>query len=935
MKLRASFSALILLLGFCLGTSPLEAQQSCPPPNFRPNPKEKIIFSEQQEMDLGEAVTEHLQRNFRVIDDQVTEYLQQIGDRLTVPLPKSGIHYRFLLVDIPVVNAFTLAGGRVYVTRKLVAQTHTEDELAGVLGHEIGHSLMRENAIRLSAWFEKVIGVTQVSDRKDIFEKYNRLIDNLLTKPGALKTSDREAQEGQFDADRAGLYLVAQAGYSPPAVAAFWDRSQEVKGKIGSALGDFFRFTTAEQKRLREMLKQANALPASCTVTRTAPPPEEYQKWQAAVVAYSGLGRRESLHAVMKKQVLEPPLQDDINHLKFSTDGKFILAQNDASIYVLSREPLASLFRIDAPEAYPGQFTPDSKSVVFHRPDLRVERWNIEDEQRTDVFEMTVSKGCIQAALSPDGKFLACLSGDFDLNLYTVADGALAYQKKSFFIPDFFQAYFLMFLARISEEDITISWVRMGFSPDAHYFVAAHRDGELAFDLKTKTAISLPGSIKRLLGRSFAFYDDDRLIGAREDDSKGKAVLVKFPSGEVITEIIVGAATVSAPAKGNYVLLRPIEKFALGVMDLDTKKIFVANRTQAFDVFDKDWVSERRSGEIALYRKDVQNPIARVSLPRSTLGPLRATALSTDMQYLAISQKSRGGVWKLDRGERVFHTRGFRGAYFGEDGAVYADFPKFEKTERKIAVLSLGNRETFDGPKIEEDNARQYGEYLVLIKANKKGGGTQKNVTLEVQNVRTRQAIWSRAFPKERPGTYVGAGSPTMVLWWHLNESHAKDTINSDPSLKARLAAMKEKEGDYLLEAVEARSGKTLGRLLIETGKGSFHFERAYAVGDHVVIVDSSNRVQVYSLASGEQKGRVFGRNATVSSASKLLCVENETGQLAVYDLARMEKRDQFVFSHPVSMVRFSDDGKRLFVLTDDQTVYLLDMTAVAAAASR
>jgi tricorn protease-like protein len=146
---------------------------------------------------------------------------------------------------------------------------------------------------------------------------------------------------------------------------------------------------------------------------------------------------------------------------------------------------------------------------------------------------------------------------------------------------------------------------------------------------------------------------------------------------------------------------------------------------------------------------------------------------------------------------------------------------------------------------------------------------------------------------------------------------------------------MKEKEGDYLLEAVEARSGKTLGRLLIETGKGSFHIERAYTVGDHVVIVDSSNRVQVYSLASGEQKGRVFGRNATVSSASNLLCVENETGQLAVYDLERMEKRDQFVFSHPVSMLRFSDDGKRLFVLTDDQTMYVLDMSAAVTATNR
>ncbi|MCL4522962.1 MAG: M48 family metalloprotease [Acidobacteria bacterium] len=931
MNMRVLSSVGTLVLAFGLSAPPITAQQGCPVPNFQPSPKERIIFSEQQEMDLGDAITEHLQRNFRVIDDQVTEYLQQIGDRLTAPLPKGGIRYRFLLVDIPVANAFTLAGGRVYVTRKLVAQTRSEDELAGVLGHEIGHSLMRENAIRLSRWFEKVIGVTQVGNRKDIFEKYNLLIDNVLRKPGALRTGEREQQEGQLDADRAGLFLVAQAGYSPQAVARFWDRSQEVKGKTGSALGDFFGFTSPEQKRLRELLKQANAMPESCTVARTAPPAAEYQKWQAAVVAYSGLGRRESLHAVISRQVLDPPLQDDINHLKFSADGKLILAQNDASIYVLSREPLASLFRIDAPEAYPAQFSPDNKSVVFHRPDLRVERWNIEDELRTDVFEMTIPKGCMQSALSPDGRFLACLSGEFALGLYTVADGALAYQKKNFFIPDPFQALFLMILAEISEEDITISWVRMGFSPDAHYFVAAYNEDQLAFDLTTKAPISLPGSIKRLLGRSFAFYDGGRLMGRREGDSKGKAMLVKFPSGEVISEVIVGSADVSAPAKGNYVVVRPIEKYALGVMDLETSKIFVANRTNAFDIYDKVWVSERRSGEIALYSREFQSPIDRVVLPRSTLGPLRATALSPDMKYLAISQKSRGGVWKLDKSERIFHLRGFRGAYIGDDGAVYADFPKFEKTERKIAVLRPSNRETLDGPNIEEDNARQYGEFLVLIKPNKKNGGTQKNVTLEVQDVRTRKVMWSRAFPKERPGTYIGAGSPTMVLWWHLNEGHAKDTIKNDPGLKARQATMNEKEGDYLLEVVEAGSGKTLGKLLIETGKGSFHIERTYAVGDHVVIVDSSNRVQVYSLASGEQKGRVFGQNATVSLAGQLLCVENETGQLAVYDLARMEKRDQFVFSHPVSLVRFSPDGKRLFVLTNDQTTYLLDLSAPAA----
>ena len=121
---------------------------------------------------------------------------------------------------------------------------------------------------------------------------------------------------------------------------------------------------------------------------------------------------------------------------------------------------------------------------------------------------------------------------------------------------------------------------------------------------------------------------------------------------------------------------------------------------------------------------------------------------------------------------------------------------------------------------------------------------------------------------------------------------------------------------------------------LIETGKGSFRLSNVFATGDWVIVADTQNRVLVYSLKTGELKGRVFGGYATVSPAGNLLCVENESGKLAVYDLRTMEKRDQFVFSSPVSLVRFSRDGRQLFVLTSNQTAYMLDTSALADAAS-
>jgi hypothetical protein len=88
--------------------------------------------------------------------------------------------------------------------------------------------------------------------------------------------------------------------------------------------------------------------------------------------------------------------------------------------------------------------------------------------------------------------------------------------------------------------------------------------------------------------------------------------------------------------------------------------------------------------------------------------------------------------------------------------------------------------------------------------------------------------------------------------------------------------------------------------------------------------------VLVYSLKTGEIKGRVFGGYATISPVGDLLCVENESGKLTIYDLKTMEKREQIIFSSPVALVRFTEDGRRLFVLTSNQTAYLLDTTAIA-----
>jgi hypothetical protein len=400
---------------------------------------------------------------------------------------------------------------------------------------------------------------------------------------------------------------------------------------------------------------------------------------------------------------------------------------------------------------------------------------------------------------------------------------------------------------------------------------------------------------------------------------------VKFPGGEVVEQFTLNGQP-EAATKGNYILLRPIHGYAAGLMDLATKKIVMANKLAAIDVYERFFVAERTNGEVGLYLVENSERVGVVALLRNPLGILRAAAVSPDFKWLAVSERSRGAVWNLTTGERVMHVRGFRGAHFAEDGLLYADFPKFEGAERSVARINPVTKEGDEGVKFAAgEKATQHGAYLLLTQPLKRGEDG-KGVRLEMRDARTGASLWSKEFVKESPRFWMSDEEGTLVLAWATSSRAAGDEIKTDPRLTGQLAAMREKEGDYFLQVLDARTGSQLGRLLVETGKGSFHLHDVEAAGDWLVVSDSENRVLAYSVSTGEQKGRFFGDREAVSKAAGLLAVENERGQLSIYDLATGAKRDELTFPAAVSLARFSADGARLFVLAANQTAYVIDL---------
>lgn len=135
-----------------------------------------------------------------VEDEELLEYIRSVGIRLLRHAPRQPFDYEFQIVDQSVSNAFALPGGKVYVSRGLLALVASEDELAGVLGHEITHAAERHSAARID-----------YSRRLNPFS-----IGTLRT--GAIAAYSREQEK---DADRGGQILAARAGYDPAGIAHF------------------------------------------------------------------------------------------------------------------------------------------------------------------------------------------------------------------------------------------------------------------------------------------------------------------------------------------------------------------------------------------------------------------------------------------------------------------------------------------------------------------------------------------------------------------------------------------------------------------------------------------------------------------------------------------------------------------------------------------
>ncbi|HXY25320.1 MAG TPA: M48 family metalloprotease [Candidatus Acidoferrum sp.] len=922
------FAIVVLLL------SPIaNSQSACPPLQAPPVDPAKLLFSPQQEQELGEVIRQQLESEFLVIDeDQVTRYLKRVGERVARNLPETGLHYEFLLYDRPEIQAFGMPGGRVYVSRKMVAYLRNENELAGVLGHELGHLAARQQAQNMSRMFREVLGLKTLAPDEDLYGLYNQFMESVRLKKIHAPTSG-ESDKGQQVADQLGVQAVARAGYAPQSFPDFLDRLMETKGKTGSWLSDLFGATNPNSKRLREALRDVANLPSNCIEKSPPQSDDDFHQWQTAVLHYHGIGHAEHLAGVVTRSQLQDPLRGDIETFRFSPDGKYLLAQDEGGIYILTRDPFKYVFRIDSVDAQAAQFSLDSRQVLFFSSGLQVETWDIDRQEQTSVMDVPVLRGCRQTELSPDAKYLACFGGDLSLTLFNVPTGEIVYKKEKFY--DFdpgFSGYggLFKFIYLLTHQEVAT----LRFSPDARYFAASSRTKEeVVIDLTTEKPINVGGPVHTAMEYAFTFVGPNRLIGV-DTGNPQKSPLVEFPSGKVLDRVSLGGSTLVAAANPKYILMRPVEGFAVAGFDLDAKKFAFTNRMSATDVWGDLSASERLNGEIGLYKVGGTQSSSVLQLPLGKLGTLRTFLASPDLKWMALSSRTRGGVWGLDSGQRTFLVRSFQNAYYAPNNLFYLDFPEFEKAGREMVVLSPVSKQSKSRPVEKDDDLSFFGSMVLRTKHHDKNQHARRNFELEALDMVTLKTLWSRTFPKEGPWVSGSASSGRIIFVWQAHAIGLREELSREPKLQTLWNQERPADTDYLLEVLDSHDGTVAGGAVVHTGKYSFRPEHQDAAADWLIVTDDHNRVLLYSISTGEQKAKWFGYNPKISRNGDRLCLANGRGHLVLYDLRSLKQIGELSFANRLSAFTLSDDAARLLVLTNDQCTYVFDVTGNSATAA-
>ena len=217
--------------------------------------KQRVAMTPEQEIALGYKSAPEMAAQMGGVsrNAQAVALVQRVGDLLVKQSVAAKSPYKFsfhVLADPKTVNAFALPGGPIFITEGLLRQLKSEAELAGVLGHEIGHVIARHSSERLAKQqlTQGLIGALVVGSGDYTTAQIGQMVGSMINMS--------YGREDEIESDALGIRIMAEAGYDPRGMIRVMEVLAKASG--GSRQPEFMSTHPAPENR-SERIKEAIA----------------------------------------------------------------------------------------------------------------------------------------------------------------------------------------------------------------------------------------------------------------------------------------------------------------------------------------------------------------------------------------------------------------------------------------------------------------------------------------------------------------------------------------------------------------------------------------------------------------------------------------------------------------------------------------------------
>ncbi len=190
--------------------------------NLATKKEEFILYGTEKEVKIGTKVASKFEEQFPVLNDvDINERVQRIFKKIVAVSDRQDIVYFIKVIDKDYINAISLPGGYVYVFKGLIDRTDTDDQLASVIAHEVGHIAARHGIKRLQSSYGAVL-LQLASAQTGAGGGVNLALTSLFME---------YSQKAEFEADKLSIKYLKKAGYDPNGAIEFFEKLKKEKEK--------------------------------------------------------------------------------------------------------------------------------------------------------------------------------------------------------------------------------------------------------------------------------------------------------------------------------------------------------------------------------------------------------------------------------------------------------------------------------------------------------------------------------------------------------------------------------------------------------------------------------------------------------------------------------------------------------------------------------